>query len=117
MKRLCIAVVISVLSLLAQGPNQQRISKLVTVKYADPVGLIQLLSMFGAEVRVNGPMKVLAISGSPDQVAAAEAAIHQLDIAPKNVELTVQFVVGSDQANLAGNAVPQDLRDVIAQLK
>src|SRR5216117_2912237 len=98
MKRLCLALVMSALSVLAQ---EQRISKLVTVKYANPEGLIQLLTMFGAGVRVNGPMKVLAISGSPDQVAATEAAIRQLDIAPKNVELTVQFVVGSDQANLS----------------
>src|SRR6266571_4542222 len=117
MKRLCMAVVLSALSLLAQGPAQQRISKLVTVKYANPDGLINLVRMFGVEVQVNGGMKVLAINGFPDAVAAAETAIRQLDIAPRNVELTVYFVVGSDQANLAGNAVPQDLRDVIAQLK
>jgi hypothetical protein len=117
MKRLCIAVVMSAVSLLAQGPAQQRVTKLVTVKYADPNGLYNLVRMFGVEVQVNGPMKVLAISGSTDSVAAAETAIRQLDIAPKNIELTVHFVVGSDQANLAGNAVPQDLRDVIAQLK
>ena len=123
MKRLCIAVVMSAVSLLAQGPAQQRVSKLVTVKYADPVGLSNLIRMFGVEVQIgsqggfSAPIKVLGIAGSPDAVAAAEAAIHQLDIAPKNIELTVHFVVGSDQANLTGNAVPQDLRDVIAQLK
>ena len=117
MKRLCVVVVMSALSLLAQGPAQQRISRLVTVKYADPTGMINLVRMFGVEVQVNGGMKVLAINGFPDAVAAAETAIHQLDIAPRNIELTVYFVVGSDQANLAGNAVPQDLRDVIAQLK
>ena len=123
MKRLCIAVVMSALSLLAQGPAQQRVSKLVPVKYADPNSLSNLIRMFGVEVQIGGqggfgtPLKVLGIAGSPDAVAAAEAAIHQLDIPPRNIELTVHFVVGSDQANLAGNAVPQDLRDVIAQLK
>ena len=122
MKRLCVVVVMSALSLLAQGPAQQRISKLVTVKYADPMSLANLIRMFGVEVQIGQggfatPLKVLGIAGSPDAVAAAEAAIHQLDIAPRNIELTVYFVVGSDQANLAGNAVPQDLRDVIAQLK
>ena len=104
MKRLCMAVVLSALSLLAQGPNQQRISKLVTVKYANPEGLINLVRMFDVDVQVNGGMKVLAIRGLPDAVAAVETAIRQLDIAPRNVELTVHFVVGSDQANLAGNA-------------
>ena len=117
MKRVCVAVVMSALSLLAQGPEGRQVSKLVTVKYADPNGLYNLIKMFGVDVQVNGPMKVLAIHGFPDSVAAAETAIRQLDIAPRNIELTVYFVVGSDQANLAGNAVPQDLRDVIAQLK
>jgi hypothetical protein len=77
MKRLCIAVVMSAASLLAQGPAQQRISKLVTVKYADPNSLYNLIKMFGVEVQIgqgsfSTPIKVLGISGSPDAVAAAE---------------------------------------------
>jgi hypothetical protein len=50
-------------------------------------------------------------------VAAVEAAIKQLDVAPKTIELTVYFVVGGDQPNMMAGAVPQDLRDVIAPLK
>jgi hypothetical protein len=59
----------------------------------------------------------MTIVGFPPEIAAAEAAIRQLDVSPKTVELVVHFVVGSDQPNLTGAAVPADIRDVIAQLK
>jgi hypothetical protein len=63
-------------------------------------------------------MKVMALNGSPSNVAAAEAAIKQLDVAPKSIELTVYFVVGGDNAQqLSGAPVPADVRDVITQLK
>ena len=52
-------------------------------------------------------------------VAAAEAAIKQLDVAPKNVELTVYFVMGGDNPHRwpARRRCRADIRDVIAQLK
>jgi len=120
MKRLVITALLA-LPLLAQQqpqpPVPQRTTKLIHLKYADPSAISHLVSQFGVTVVPNSNMKVMTIDGMPDKLAAAEAAIQQLDVAPKNIELVVHFVVGSDQAVPNATAVPPDIRDVISQLK
>jgi len=122
MKRLVLCAVLLAAPVLAQpSPNDhvQKIQKLVTLKYADPRAVAQIIGDWGVEMRfpnVN-TSKTMALTGFPDRVAAVEAAIQQLDQPPKSVELTVYFVVAGDQPTLAGNAPPQDLKDVVAQLK
>jgi hypothetical protein len=103
----------------AQQPKaDERITKLVKVQYIEPRVVNSMLSAYGVTIVFNDGMKVMTISGSPANVAAAEAALKQLDVAPKNIELTVYFVAGGDNPQqLAGTAVPADVRDVIAQLK
>jgi hypothetical protein len=78
-----------------------------------------MLSTYGVTVSFNDSMKVMTLNGSPASVAAAEAAIKQLDVAPKSIELTVYFVIGGDnpQQMAGAPAVPADIRDVITQLK
>jgi hypothetical protein len=120
MKRLLIAALLVAAPVLAQP-----VQKLVTLKYADPQAIINLIRMFGVDVTVNEQMKVLAISGAKEKLAAAEEAIKQLDVpsaAQKNIEITVYFVAGSDQANPGaanslGNAIPQELQSTVTQLK
>ena len=115
MKRIIFAALVLAVSAFAQAPKE-RTTKLVTVKYANPDAIFSMIKMFGVDVQMNGAMKTMALSGMPENIAAAEAAIKQLDIAPKNVELVVHFLVGSNQPSPAG-AVPAELRDVVAQLK
>jgi hypothetical protein len=115
MKRLVIAALLA-LPLLAQQA-QERTTKLVRLKYADPNSLRQIISQFGVNVVPEGGMRIMTIEGTPTHIAAAEAAIAQLDVAPKNIELVVYFVVGSDQTTVTGSPVPADIRDVITQLK
>src|SRR4051795_4829410 len=115
MKRLILAATLA-LPLLAQQPRE-RTTKLVHLKYADPQQISSMISQFGVTVMPNTQMKVMTIEGFPDKLIAAEAAIQQLDVEPRNVELVVHFVVGSEQASPAAAAVPADIRDVIAQLK
>jgi len=103
----------------AQDPNEA-VQKVVTVKYADPQAIANLLRNFGVDVRPDAHMKVLALSGPRNRVSTAEDAIKQLDVpgaAQKDIELTVYFVVASDQANLAGNPIPTDLQTTVATLK
>src|SRR5690348_13273740 len=100
MKRLILALALVAASLMAQpqDPNE-RIQKLVTVKYADPQSIANLLRDFGVDVRPDPRMKVLALSGPRNRVTTAEDAIKQLDQpsqAQKDVEMTVYFVVASD---------------------
>jgi len=117
MKRIVLAVLLVITPLFGQQKAEEHVTKLVHVKYADPQALRQLISAFGVQVIPDSQMKVMTLYGSPAQIAAAEEAIKQLDVAPKTIELVVHFVVGSDQPNLTGTPVPADIRDVITQLK
>jgi hypothetical protein len=115
MKRIVLATLVLAVSAFAQAPKE-RTTKLVTVKYADPNAIVSMIKMFGVDIQVNGAMKTMALSGIPENITGAEAAIKQLDVAPKNIELVVHFLVGSNQASTAG-AVPAELKDVVAQLR
>ena len=118
MKRMILWAVLLAAPLMAQAPAAEaRVNKLVTLKNADPNSVAPMFNQWGVSIVPNNQIKTLSISGPPDKVAAVEAAIKKLDAAPKTIELTVYFVVGGDQPTLAGGAVPQDLRDVITQLK
>jgi len=122
MKRIVLAMALMAASALAQvgqDPNE-RIQKLVQVKYADANSFQNLLLNFGVDVRTDSRMKVVALTGPRSRVTTAEDAIKQLDVpsaAQKDVDLTVYFVVGSDQANQAGSPIPQDLQSTVGALK
>jgi hypothetical protein len=123
MKRLILAVLLIATPLLAQVPPpaaQERSTKLITLKYVDPQNIINILRTFGVEIQFNRELKVMSVNGPAQNVAAMEAALKQLDVAPKNIELVVYFVVAGNQPPAVANnlpAVPAELRDVIAQLK
>jgi hypothetical protein len=121
-KRLLLALVLAAAPVMAQAPldPNERIQKLVTLKYADPQTLRRLLVNFGVDIQADDRMKVIALSGPRSKVTTAEDAIKQLDLptaAQKDIELTVYFVVGSDQPNLPGNPIPQDLQSTVGALK
>ncbi len=118
MKRFILAATL-VLPLLAQPQQQprERTTKLVHLKYVDPQQISGIVTQFGVNVVPNSGLKAMTIEGFPDKIMAAEAAIQQLDVEPRNIELVVHFVIGSDQAVAGAPAVPADIRDVIAQLK
>jgi hypothetical protein len=121
MKRLILVLALA-LPLAAQtnqDPNE-RIQKLVTLKYADPQTVQNLLADFGVDRRWDQNLKVIALTGRRANVMTAEDAIKQLDVpsaAHKDIDLTVYFVVGSDQVNPDGSAIPADLQSTVATLK
>ena len=117
MKRMLLWAVLVAAPVVAQTPSNGQITKLVTLRNVEPRAIQNMVSMFGVRINSNDQMKTMSVTGQAEQVAAAEAAIKQLDVAPKNIELTVYFVVGGDQAAMGGGAVPQELRDVVTQLK
>jgi hypothetical protein len=110
-------VALAVAPLWAQEP----VHKLVNLKYVDPHAAQNLLRNFGVNVQADRQMKVVALSGAKAAVETAEAALLQLDkpnAALKDVELTVYFVVGRDEAGPGSvNAVPADLQSTVAALK
>jgi hypothetical protein len=122
MKRLILALALLVMPMMAQ-PGQEaneRVQKLVTVKYADPQSLATLLRNFGIEIAVDERMKVLSLAGLRSRVTTAEDAIKQLDVpaaSEKDIDLTVYFVVGSDQTTVTGSPIPNELSSTVATLK
>jgi hypothetical protein len=122
MKRLIMALALMAMPILAQVGQDptETIQKLVTLKYADPQSVAGLLHDFGVDVRVDSRMKVIALSGRRNRVTTAEDAIKQLDVpsaGQKDIDLTVYFVVASDQANVAGSPIPKELDSTVATLK
>src|SRR5471032_56863 len=85
MKRISIAALLLAAPLMAQAdaPKPQppeRVQKLVALKYVDAQAIQNLIRMFDVDVTVNGQMKVVALSGTKEHMAAAEEAIKQLDV-------------------------------------
>src|SRR5437763_8804130 len=121
MKRVWMVALLLVVPVMAQFEQQEKVQKLITLKYADAQSVGILLQVFGLEnIRPDNHLKVISLAGTKARVASAEEAIKQLDVpsaAQKNIELTVYFVVGSDQTGMAGNPIPADLQPVVTQLK
>jgi hypothetical protein len=122
MRRILLALALMAAPVLAQTGSDPKepVQRLVTLKYADPRAIRNLLTSFGVDVRIDEQMKVVALSGHPANVTTAEEAIKQLDVpgaAQKDVDLTVYFVVGSDDSNMVGSAIPSDLQSTVATLK
>ncbi len=118
MKRL---IVLSMLAAAALAQDQPKPSeatqKLVTLRYADPNQVRALLQRYPATINYPGSGRVVALRGTAKEIEVTEDAIKQLDVQPKNVELTVYFVIGTNQGNPTGNDIPQDVENVVAQLR
>jgi hypothetical protein len=100
--------------------QSEQVHRLVTLKYADPYAAQSLLKNFGVLMQADRQMKVVALTGAKSAVETAEAALKQLDVpgaSQKDVDLTVYFVVGHDNAPGTGTGVPADLQTTIAALK
>jgi Bacterial type II/III secretion system short domain len=122
MRRLWLIFALVAAPLMAQPapPERGEIQKLVILKYADPQAIENLLRNFGILIRVDPRLKVITLAGPSNRVTTAEDAIKQLDIpaaAQKDIDLTVYFVVGTDQSNFTGNPIPADLQSTVAALK
>jgi len=120
MRRILLALALMAAPVLAQTGSDPKepVQRLVTLKYADPRAIRNLLTNFGVDVRIDEQLKVIAVSGHRANVTTAEEAVKQLDVpgaAQKDVELTVYFVLGSDGP--MGSAIPADLQSTVATLK
>ena len=105
MKRIFIALALIAAPVWAQEKPDDRVQRLVPVKYMDPLAAQNLLRDFGVDIRMDRQMKVVALSGKRSAVDTAEAAIKQLDVpgaAQKDIDLTVFFIVGGTTRRRAG---------------
>jgi hypothetical protein len=101
--------------------GQDTVHKLVNLRYIDPFAAQNLLKNFGVQVQSDRQMKVVALSGNKAAVETAEAALLQLDkpnAAMKDVDLTVYFVIGREEAGPGPvTPIPADLQATVATLK
>jgi len=109
------------LPLAAQNLNPPAaIQKLIPLKYADPRTVSEMLRVFEVQVIANTELHALAVKATPQTMQAVEEAVARLDTpsaAPKNIDLTIHLVVGSDGEGIPAAALPKDLEGVVAQLK
>lgn len=119
MRRMILAALLLAAPLVAQQQKDEKITKMLHLQFTEPRAIVNLVSSYNVQIQFNDSMKVMMLNGLPANVAAAEAAVKLLDVAPKSVELTVYFVMGGDnpQQMAGAPAVPADIRDVITQLK
>ena len=97
----------------AQGP---RVQKIFQVKYANVDSLNNVFANI-ATVRTDRGLKVLAVEGSPEAVAAIEDALKRLDVPSeptKNVELTFQMIMAKPAKD---GTLPADLQGVQRNLE
>src|SRR5215471_6158622 len=78
MRRIVVAALLLAVPIFAQAQKEDRTTKLVHLKFADPENLRNIISQFGVNVSPNSSMKAMTINGSPSQIAAAEAAIQHV---------------------------------------
>ena len=96
------------------------VEKLFVLKYADPNQVAHLVGALGGSTATGTHMQAVAVTADRVAMAVIEDAIKQLDVpsaAPKNIELTVNLIVGTDAESSLGNSVPKELESVVAQLK
>jgi hypothetical protein len=119
MKRIFLALALIAAPMWGQEKQDDRVQRLVTLKYVEPMAVQNLLRDFGVDIRMDRQMKVVALTGRRAAVETAEAAIKQLDVpgaAQKDIDLTVFFIVGRDDAP-TGGAIPQELNSTVNALK
>jgi len=101
--------------------QQQRVPREATevyqLRHVDPDALSEVLNVFPAEIRADQKLKVIAVSGSKETVAAIGEVIKRLDVAPKarNLELTF-YMLAASRKQLEGPDLPETLTSVAKQL-
>jgi len=125
MKRQLLAFLLLALPVAAQDtakpPAPPPIQRVIPLKYADPRMLLSLLmNTFDATFSSNTELHAIAVRSSAQTMQAIEEAIARLDTpaaAPRDIDLTIHLVVGSDSEGNFGGPLPKDLEPVAAQLK
>lgn len=121
MKRKLMFLLLAALPLAAQeNVPKPPVQKLIPLKYADPRTVMDLLRVFDGQIIPNTEMHALAVKATPQSMQAIEEAVARLDTpaaAPKDIELTIHLLVGTDLDGNIGNPLPKDMDPVATQLK
>lgn len=123
MKTLCMIAALAAAPVWAQDAQtlNERVQRIIQLKYLDPFAAQNLLHDFGVEIRADRQLKVVALTGRRANVQTAEGALKQLDIpgaAQKDIDLTAYFVVGRTDAGRPDyGPIPAELESTVTALK
>jgi hypothetical protein len=123
MKRVILLFILAMLTAVAQekktppAPSGGDVERLFTIRYADVFALRNLFANFPVQVNADANMRVLAVRGRPETVAAIEEAIKKLDVpgVEKNIEMSGYILLASTQQGQ--QPAPADLEPVVKQLR
>jgi hypothetical protein len=112
------------LEMRAEAHPESMANAVIPIQHADVKEVADVLRTFqgvlGGRVVPNPELRVIAVSGPKELVAACEEAIKKLDVPSKparSVDLTFFLLIASRQAGGSSAEVPPDLERVCDQLK
>jgi hypothetical protein len=101
MKRLSILLLL-LAPVFAEEATDDKMTRMFPLKYADAEQIRRLFSTYSYPMTSNREFNVLTVTGPPVFQTKVEAAIKEFDVPPqppKNIELTIYVVTGSDTAS------------------
>jgi hypothetical protein len=92
-------------------------TKVIEVKFAKASDTTSLIHAVGgiSNIQVSPDNRFLVLLGTPEGLAAAENLVKQVDVSPKNIDLTFYILSASPQPN--ADKPPAELEPVIKQLR
>ncbi len=102
----------------ARAPRAGDIQRVFTIENARPGDLARVLQVFPATIKTSDRPPAIGVSASPAVVAAIEATIKRLDVAPssKDVELT-GYVIRAERKSSQPDDVPEALASAVSQMR
>jgi len=110
MKKLVMTLLLGVCAFAENGPP-----RIVELKYLDPETLRFMVSAFQVNMNSAPGSHMVVLTGSKENVAAAEEALKRIDVPRRNIELTFQVLDAMTQPG--EEKIPADLDAVVKQLK
>lgn len=101
------------------GEKVQVIQKVFKVEHVDVRRLRQILQIFAVEMQADEELKVIAVRGRPESVAALEASLERLDVPPppaKNIDLRI-YLLNAKEESAGASEIPSEINDVVEQIK
>jgi hypothetical protein len=104
------------------GAEEQTITRVFQLKYAEPGSLMKLLAPFtpppSGRIEVDQRLKAMSITTRKESFPEVEDVIKRFDVPPPpvpNIDVTIYLMSALGQP--AGGAVPPELESVVKQLK
>ncbi len=114
MKKLAAALLFAAVGFAQQSEMQTKAFELKNIGAQDAVGLMTAVNGI-ANFQVSRDSRFLILRGTSDGLTAAESLIRQIDVGPKNIDLTFYILSASPQP--ASDKTPPELEPVLKQLK